>query len=117
MRIEVHVSPYIAISVATGLAGLVAVVLGVLYYLLKSKKVRETTVYLSGEPEEVVSMIVPSAAALYWGLMKRFAGSLYRTLMEKVHTGSLHDWFKFISSWLGLLLILSILMYVFIMLW
>jgi len=107
----VKVSPYQAVSISAALLGLVLLVAAVLYYVFKSKRSRETPVYLSGEGEDVVSMIVPSVASLYWGFMKRFAKSLYKALIEKVHTGSLHDWYKFISSWFGALLLISILVY------
>ena len=106
-----RVDPFTAVFISTSLVAVLAVFTYALYYLLKSRRVRETTMYLSGEPEEVVSMPAPSVGALYWGFMKRFARSLYKALVESVHTGSLHDWFKFISSWLGFLLILLILIY------
>ncbi|MEM1880260.1 MAG: sodium:proton antiporter [Desulfurococcaceae archaeon] len=109
--VTMRVDPFTAVFISTSLVAFLAIFMYVLYYLLKSKRVRETTMYLSGEPEEVVSMPVPSVGALYWGFMKRFARSLYKVLVESVHTGSLHDWFRFISSWLGFLMVLLILIY------
>jgi hypothetical protein len=81
-----------------------------IYELLKSKRVRETKIYLSGEPEEIVREPSPSVGNLYWGFIKRFARSVFDTLINKVQTGSLHEWFNFISSWLGILIILAVLM-------
>lgn len=106
------VDPFIAVSISSVAMCLVLLVAAILYYALKSRRSRETTVYLSGEPESTVSMITPSILALYWGFMKRFARALYKSLVEDVHTGSLHDWYRFISSWLGLLLVLSVLVYI-----
>lgn len=75
------------------------------YYSLRSARARETPVYLSGEPEGVVGSVSPSVGALYWGFMRRFARELYEALTEWVHTGSLHDWYHFLSSWLSFLLL------------
>jgi hypothetical protein len=105
----VRVEPWLAATIASGIAIGVSAVLTILYYSLKTKTNRVTDVYLSGEPENVVSMIMPSIAALYWGFIKRFAKSLYKALVDKVHTGSLHDWYKFISSWFALLILLAII--------
>lgn len=106
-----RVDPNTAVLISTLLVAIVSLVISAIYYLVKSKRVRTTELYLSGEPETVVSMVTPSIAALYWGFMKKFASNLYKALVERVHTGSLHDWYKFISSWLGLLLILSIALF------
>lgn len=106
-----RVDPNTAVFISTLLMTVVAILTSIIYYTVRSKRVRETETYLSGESENVVSMIIPSVAALYWGFMKRFAHNLYRTLLERVHTGSLHDWYKFISSWLGLLLVLSLVLF------
>jgi hypothetical protein len=105
----VRVEPWLAATIASGIAIGVSAVLMTLYYSLKTKTSRVTDVYLSGEPENVVSMIMPSIAALYWGFIKRFAKSLYKALIDKVHTGSLHDWYKFISSWFALLILLAVI--------
>jgi len=78
------------------------------YYALKSRRARETPVYLSGEPERVVSNVSPSVGALYWGFIRRFARGLYEALTEWVHTGSLHDWYRFLSSWLSFLLLAAL---------
>lgn len=107
-----RVDPYTAVFISTSFAVILILFTSSIYYLLKSRRVRETPVYLSGEPENVVSMITPSIASLYWGFMMRFAKSLYEALVKKVHTGSLHDWYRFISSWLGILLMLLIVIYI-----
>jgi len=44
--------------------------------------------------------------------MRRFARALYRSLVEEVHTGSLHDWFRFLSSWLALLIVMAVLAFI-----
>lgn len=96
------------IMIATGIAlGFIMI----LYSLAGSRRIRCTSVYLSGEGEDVVSQLTPSIASLYWGFVKRFARSLYRSLIETVHTGSLHDWFRFISSWLSILILIAIIVY------
>lgn len=78
-----------------------------IYYTLRSKRERVTEVYLAGEPESAVSMISPSIGALYWGFIRKFAKELYEDLVGELHTGSLHDWLKFISSWFGLLMLIA----------
>lgn len=100
---------YGLITISVVSVSIVLLVLVALYWALKSKQVRETSVYLSGEPEGVVSEITPSVGALYWGFVKKFAKRTYQALLEKVHTGSLQDWLRFISSWFGLLVLLSVL--------
>lgn len=109
MKYMVLTNPVEALYLVTLLLGVVLLVLIVIYYSLKSKRIRYTTTYLSGEPESVVSSISPSIASLYWGFMRRFAKTLYRHLVESVHTGSLHDWYRFLSSWLALLLVMAII--------
>lgn len=108
MRSSLVTSPYEVVYLTILTTGIVISLLLPLYYVLRSKRIRLTNVYLSGEPENVVAFITPSIMALYWGFMKKFAKSLYRILLEGVHTGSLHDWFKFLSSWLSILLIAAI---------
>lgn len=112
MRIIKVVDPFTAIYLTTLFVMIILVITAAMYYMLKSKRVRTSSVYLGGEHEGIVSMITPSVGALYGGFMKRFAKRLYDTLIEKIHTGSLHDWQKFISSWLALLIILSVISFI-----
>ncbi|MEM4481239.1 MAG: sodium:proton antiporter [Desulfurococcaceae archaeon] len=107
---KLYTSPYEAVYLTTVSAGLVLALLIFMYYLLKGKRVRETPVYLSGEPEVVVSSTTPSVGSLYWGFIRKFAKSIYSALIEKIHTGSLHDWYRFISSWLSILIITAIVL-------
>jgi len=107
--VTLEVDPYIAVTISAGLVALLLAVITLLYYTLKSRVNRYSDLYLSGEPESVVSMLSPSIMALYWGFMRRFARSLYSVLVSRVHTGSLHDWYKFISSWFSLLLLASVI--------
>ncbi|MGC8953132.1 MAG: sodium:proton antiporter [Desulfurococcus sp.] len=109
MIIEVVMDPSITALIILAGSGLTLLVAATLYYLLKSRSVRTTELYLSGEGENVVSNLSPGVGSLYYGFMKRFAKNLYRVLAESVHTGSLHDWFNFIASWLGLLVLIAIL--------
>jgi len=111
-----QVTPYEAVAISAGVVALLLLVAVVLYYALKSRITRISDVYLSGEPESVVSTLSPSVAALYWGFMKRFARSIFNTLTSRVHTGSLHDWYKFISSWLGVLILISVVIFTVILL-
>jgi hypothetical protein len=89
-------------------------VLGITVYLcyigLRSKKVSYTGVYLSGEGEEVVSELTPSVGGLYWAFIRQYARRIYKLILERVQTGSLSDWFYYISSWLGLLVLLSVIL-------
>lgn len=99
---------YELITISMVSVGIVLLVSIALYWALKSRHIRETSVYLSGEPEGVVSEITPGVGALYWGFVRKFAKRTYQALLEKIHTGSLQDWLRFISSWFGLLILLSI---------
>lgn len=106
----VHLLDLFGVVTYTFIATALALVTGFLiYYALRSKSERVTDVYLAGEPESVVSMISPSIGALYWGFVRKFAKRLYEDLVGKVHTGSLHDWLRFISSWFGLLMLIAII--------
>ncbi len=109
--VNLQISPYEAVTISTGVVALLLVVTLVLYYTLKSRTIRVSDVYLSGEPESVVSRLSPSVVALYWGFMRRFAKSIYNMLISRVHTGSLHDWYKFISSWFGVLILISVVVF------
>ena len=110
-QVNFQVNPYIAVAISTGLTTISLIVVTLLYYMLKSRINRYSDIYLSGEPESVVSMLTPSIMALYWGFIKRFAKTLYNVLIIRVHTGSLHDWYKFISSWFSLLILISIVVF------
>lgn len=112
MALTIIVDTFKIIYITTIVTGFIFSVLLLLYYVLKSNRARITSVYLSGEGENVVSHITPSVGSLYWGFIKRFARALYRSLVEKVHTGSLHDWFKFLSSWFSILLLLAVIVFV-----
>ncbi len=112
MKTTLILDPAGALTITTFAMALSILVVFILYYALKSRRVRTSTLYLSGEPENVVSTPTPSIASMYWGFMKRFAKSLYRILVEEVHTGSLHDWARFISSWLAILIILAIIIFI-----
>ncbi len=114
--VTLEVDPYMAVAISIGVVALLLVITLLLYYMLKSRTIRISEVYLSGESESVVSMISPSVASLYWGFIKRFAKSIFNVLVTKVHTGSLHDWYKFISSWYGILLLISIVVFTTLML-
>lgn len=105
-----HISPYEAVYITTISTALVLAILIAIYYSLKARSTRETPIYLSGEPESVVSSATPSVGSLYWGFIKKFAKSVYRALVEEIHTGSLHDWYRFISSWLSILVITAIIL-------
>lgn len=100
--------PAVAALLATGAWALASLALWLVYSALKNKRVRVTGAYLSGEGEEVVSNLSPGVGSLYWGFVKKYAKRVYGVLTERVHTGSISDWFTFISSWLGLLFALSI---------
>jgi hypothetical protein len=114
--VTLKVDPYIAVAISIGAVALLLAITLLLYYMLKSRITRVSDVYLSGEPESVVSSISPSIASLYWGFIRRFARSIFNILVTKVHTGSLHDWYKFISSWYGILLLISIVVFTTLML-
>jgi len=109
MVVDVISDPSFATLIILAGSGLSLLVASVSYYALKNKGTRISEMYLSGEGEDVVSNPSPGVGSLYYGFMKRFARGLYRLLTEKIHTGSLHDWFSFISSWLGLLVLIAIL--------
>ncbi|MEM4717976.1 MAG: sodium:proton antiporter [Desulfurococcaceae archaeon] len=111
MVFTIIIDTFKVIYITTIATGFIFSILLLLFYVLKSNRTRITSVYLSGEGENVVSHITPSVGSLYWGFIKRFAKTLYRSLVEKVHTGSLHDWFKFISSWFSILLLLAIIVF------
>ena len=89
--------------------GIAMIILALIYYVLRPKTRRVTTVYLAGEGEEVVSSFSPSPLNLYWGFIKRFAKKLYKHFTEAMHTGNLMDWVGYMVSWYGLLIILSLL--------
>lgn len=96
---------------ATAASALAFLALAALYFAVRPWGVRRTEAYLSGEGERVVSNLSPSVGALYWGFIRRFARELYEVLLGKVHTGSLHDWYRFISSWLAILLLLAVVVW------
>lgn len=85
-------------------------VLTIIYLLVRPKNAgwRITGIYLSGEGEEVVKSHTPSPMNLYWSIMKRFFKSIYRALLERMHTGNFMDWINFMSSWFGVLILISI---------
>ncbi|MEM1628777.1 MAG: sodium:proton antiporter [Desulfurococcaceae archaeon] len=85
--------------------------LSILYHVLKNKNERLTETYLCGEPESVISHPAPSISSLYWGFMKKFAKKIYDALIDLVHTGNIQDWAMFMTSWMGLLILISIIVF------
>lgn len=84
----------------------------ILYYILRNRNERLTETYLCGESEKAFSNLSPSVSSLYWGFMKKFAKKIYDALINLVHTGNIQDWAMFITSWMGILILISILMFV-----
>ncbi|OYT38475.1 MAG: sodium:proton antiporter [Desulfurococcales archaeon ex4484_58] len=84
-------------------------VLTIIYWILKPGSRRVTTVYLAGEGEEIVSSFSPSPLNLYWGFIKRFAKTIYKYLLEAMHTGDIHDWISYMVSWYGILILASLI--------
>jgi hypothetical protein len=99
------VALYLSIYMFTGFA-----LLALIFLVVRSRKRRVSTLYLSGEPEEVVREPFPGPAHFYWGFMKRFARRLYDYLLNRMHTGSLQDWVDYMFSWYGLLVLISIIL-------
>ncbi|MET1160392.1 MAG: sodium:proton antiporter [Thermoprotei archaeon] len=89
--------------------GVAMTILALVYYIIRPRSRRVTTVYLAGEGEEVVSSISPSPLNLYWFFIKRFAKRIYGYLVEAMHTGNLMDWVDYMVSWYGILILVSIL--------
>lgn len=96
---------YLSLYMITGF-----IVLGIILLFVQSKNRRATDMYLSSEPESIISELTPGPANLYWGFMKKFARRLYDYLLNRMHTGSLQDWVDFMFSWYGLLLIISMVL-------
>ncbi len=100
----------IDVTIAASINMVVALaILALLYYVLRPRARRVTSVYLAGEGEEIVKSMTPSPLNLYWNFIKRFAKTIYSYLTETMHTGSLMDWAEFMVSWYGLLIILTLL--------
>ncbi len=107
VEIKYH-DPVVATIVLTINMALVLVILGIIYLLVRPKSRRVTTVYLSGEGEEIVKSISPSPLNLYWNFVKRFARTIYSYLTNAMHTGNMMDWISYMVSWYGLLILLSL---------
>lgn len=84
----------------------------VLYHTLKNKSERLTETYLCGESERAFSNLSPSVSSLYWGFMKKFTRKIYDALLNLIHTGNIQDWATFLTSWMGLLVLISILTFI-----
>lgn len=108
--IDFHENPELVATVLTFSMIFVFISSYLLYSIVSSKRKRITHIYLSGEPESVVKEFTPGSVNLYWAVIKRLVKDVYEYLVEDMHTGRLTDWAKFMASWYGLLLILSIIL-------
>lgn len=111
MQIRIYATNPIELALTLSICFVTVIVtLAVLYLLIRPKNAgsRVTEIYLSGEGEEVVKSHTPSPINLYWSIMKRFLKSIYDALVMKMHTGNFMDWINFMSSWFGVLILISI---------
>jgi hypothetical protein len=107
---EIYSDPGLLTVYATLYLTLTLLILLIIYRMIANRRFRVTTLYLSGEPEDVINTPTPSPANLYWGFIKRLARGLYTGIRDRMHTGNLQDWVRFMASWYGFLLLLSIIL-------
>ena len=110
MALVLAVDPIVQALVLSGAMLLVASAVMLLYSALKPKsEPTGSDMYLGGEHESVLGRPIPSAASLYWAIIKRSLAEAYRILVEYVHSGRLSDWVKYMSSWYGFLILVAVL--------
>jgi len=96
----------LALALSCVMGGLVGVLMA-LFAGGRSSRVGDE-MYIGGESEQILKHPLPSAVALYWGLVKKAFGKLYSTLRDVVHSGRLNEWCAYMASWFFLLLLISI---------
>lgn len=103
--------PFTATLVMTGAMVLLAVVMYIIVLSIRRARVTQlgNEMYIGGESEDILSLKVPSILALYWGIVKKSWRKAFDILRDVIHTGVLNEWYSYMSIWLGLLLLLSII--------
>ncbi len=99
----------IVLSIIMGLSTLVLYILFravIAKYSVRSGDAVEP--YIGGEHPSILSRPFVAQSNLYWGFVKRNFVKAYGFLKGEMHTGRLSDWIKYMSSWLGLLLLIAL---------
>ncbi|MEM0370973.1 MAG: hypothetical protein QXG46_05380 [Ignisphaera sp.] len=112
MMIQIWILDPVTLSiVVSGLMLFVALVIAIVISLFRGGKISTegSEMYIGGENEDVLKYRVPSVIALYWGIVKRAWRKAFEYLRDAVHTGVLNDWYGFMSSWLGFLLLIALI--------
>ncbi len=101
------------------LSGVMFLVALILYVILETVSMKygvrsgdAVEPYIGGEHPSVLSRPYVSQSNLYWGFIRRHLSRTYGFLKENMHTGRLSDWVKYMSSWFGLLVLISLIVLV-----
>ncbi len=109
--------------VLSGLMGLSSLVLYLIFRAIEPKHSprggEAVEPYIGGEHPSILSKPIVPEPNLYWAFISRNLRGLYIFLKKEMHTGRLSDWIKYMSSWFGLLLLLSLatIIYMLVSLW
>ena len=95
----------VALILSCASLGVAGIVLAMFAPSRKSRSGDE--MYIGGESESILRIPVPSSASMYWGIVKRALGSVYRVLRDVVHSGRLNEWCGFMAGWFFVLLVLA----------
>ena len=104
--------------ILSGLMGLTAIILYIIVKLLEPKyPVRGGEAiepYIGGEHPSILSRPLVPEANLYWSFIKRNFAKAYGLLKEKMHTGRFSDWINYMTMWMALLFIISLIVIIII---
>ena len=107
--------------VLVGLACLAAVVFTLIYLATRPKYGERggeaVEPYLSGEGPEIVSRPEAPSPTLFWGFIVGYFKRLYRYLREELHSGRLSDWAAYMSSWMGFLALVALIVVFYALIW
>ncbi len=117
----ISLGPAAETLILVGLACLAALVFTAIYVASRPKyRVRggeAVEPYLSGEGPEVVRRPEAPSPTLFWGLIIGYMRRAYRYLREELHSGRLSDWAAYMSSWMGFLTIVALIVIFYALIW
>ncbi len=103
--------PFTVTLIVTGTMLLLTIIIYTMVLSIRRAKTSQLgeEMYIGGESEDILSLKVPSVLALYWGIVRRSWRKAFDILRDVVHSGILNEWYGYMTMWLSLLLLLSLI--------
>lgn len=115
MVTQLNLDPWTATLFLSGVLAFSSLVMYLIYVSLSRKTTRSSSEYsepyIGGEPANIIRSIDVPARNLFWGIVRGTGRKLYVFLRDQMHNGVLNDWSVYMVTYVGLLALISIIMY------